>query len=93
MHKYLVIYEDNDGELLEPVIQTARQIFDTMDMSDCHGTTIKGMWLIDGYKLIECRFCDTWYDPKEPLKMAITRMYPITIEQPEPYDIGYGTDH
>ena len=93
MHKYLVIYEDNDGELTAPIIQTARQIFDTMDMSDCHGTTIKGMWLIDGYKLIECRFRGTWHDPKEPLKMAIEAVCPATPEQMEPYDVGYGTDH
>lgn len=89
-NKYLVIYKDNDGELTAPVIQTAKQIFDTMDMSDCHGETIEAMWIIDGIKLAECRFRGTWHDPKEPLKMAIEAMYPMP---PLPYDIGYGTDH
>ena len=90
MNKYLVIYEDSDGELMEPVIENARQIFAIMDMSDCHGITIKRMWLIDGCKLAECRFRGTWHDPKEPLKMVIEAMYPTP---PLPYDIGYGTDH
>lgn len=90
MNKYLVIYKDNDGALLEPVIQTARQIFDMMDMSDCHGITIERVFLLDGSKVEECRFCGTWHDPKEPLKMVIEAMYPAP---PLPYDIGYGTDH
>lgn len=93
MNLYLVIYENCDGELMTPVIESARQIFSTMDMSDCHGITIKRMWLIDGYKLIECRFRGTWHDPKEPLKMVIEAVCPATIKQMNPFDIGYGTDH
>lgn len=93
MNKYLVIYKDADGELMEPVIQTARQIFNTMDMSDCHGETIKRILLLDGSKVVECRFWGTWHDPKEPLKMMIEAMIPGTPEQMQPYDIGYGTDH
>ena len=93
MNKYLVIYKDNDGELMEPVIQTARQIFNTMDMSDCHGETIERMLLLDGSKVVDCEFRGTWHDPKEPLKMTIEFMYPTTPEQWKPLDIGYGTDH
>ena len=93
MNKYLVIYKDNDGELLEPVIQTACQIFDMMDMSDCHGITIERIFLLDGSKVVECRFWGTWHDPKEPLKMVIEPMISATSEQMEPYDVGYGTDH
>lgn len=93
MNKYLVIYEDVDGKLMEPVIQTAGQIFDMMDMSDCHGIEVKRMWLIDGCKLTGCRFRGTWHDPKKPLKMAIEAVCPATPEQMQPYDIGYGTDH
>lgn len=89
-NQYLVIFSDNYGELMQPQISTANEIFNTMDMSDCHGTTIKRMWLIVGCKLAECRFRGKWHDPKEPLKMVIEAMYPAP---PLPYDIGYGTDH
>ena len=93
MNKYLVIYKDNNGKLMEPVIQTAMQIFSTMDMSDCHGITIDRIFLLDGSKVAECRFRGTWHDPKESLKMVIEPMIPATPEQMQPYDIGYGTDH
>lgn len=89
VNKYLVIYEI-EGEICEPAIETATQIFDKMDLSDCYDITIKRIFLIDGSKVGECRFRGTWHDPKEPLKMVIEAMYPAP---PLPYDIGYGTDH
>lgn len=92
-NKYLVSYKDNDGELMEPVIETARPIFNTMDMSDCSGIRIARLWHIDGINLTECVFYDTWHNPKDPLRMEIRVMCPATPEQYEPLDVGYGTDH
>ena len=92
MNKYLVIYEF-DGELLESVIRTATDIFETMDMSDCYDITIKRIWLIKDIDLIECRFYGTWHNPKDPLRMEIRALIPSTPEQLKPFDVGYGTDH
>lgn len=92
MNKYLVIYKIDD-ELCKPVISTASEIFNKMDMSDCYPITIARIWLIKGIKLTECRFFGTWHNGKEPLRMEIRAMIPATPEQMEPFDIGYGTDH
>lgn len=87
---YFVIYEDRSGDEDEyiPVVKTAREIFDCMDMSDCHGREIERIFLIKGKDIIECRFRGTWFDPSDPLKMQIEDR-----ETEEIYDIGYGTDH
>ena len=95
MNKYLVIYEI-DGELSEPSIETASDIFGKMDMSDCYDITIVKIWLIKKINLIACQFYGTWHNPKEPLRMEIRPFIPTIPKQPEdikPYDIGYGTDH
>ena len=86
-NKYLVIYE-MDGEIAEPVIETAVKIFDKMDMDDCYDIQIMRLVLIDGIKFHYCSFFNTWHDPKDPLRMEIKNM--VTNEV---YDIGYGTDH
>ena len=86
-HKYVVIYEI-EGEICEPEIVDARQIFDKMDMSDCYDISIKRLLLVDGAKLIGCRFRGTHHDFKEKLKMKIENV--ITGEV---YDVGYGSDH
>ena len=94
MNKYLVIYEYlNEGRIAEPVIETANQIFDKMDMSDCYDIEIRRLILINGYKLTECRFLGTWHNGNDPLRMEIKAAIPATIEQMEPFDVGYGTDH
>lgn len=92
MNKYLVIYEI-DGEICEPSIETASDIFNKMDMSDCYDITIARLWLIDGVDITDCLFYGTWHNPKEPLRMEIKAMIPATPEQLKPYDVGYGTDH
>lgn len=86
-HKYVVIYEI-EGEICEPEIKTAKEIFDTMDMSDCYDISIKRLMLVDGAKLIGCRFRGTWHDLNDRLKMKIENV--ITGEV---YDVGYGSDH
>ena len=92
MNKYIVIYE-YDGELWDPRVETAKQIFGRMDMDDCYPIVIKRLWFIRGINLTECRFFGTWHNPKEPLRMEIKAMIPSTPEQFEPLDVGYGTDH
>ena len=92
MNKYLVIYK-MDGELLEPTIATAKQIFDKMDMSDCYPITIARLWLIRETRLTECIFYGTWHNGKDPLRMEIKAAIPVTLEQLKPYDVGYGIDH
>lgn len=92
MNKYLVIYEI-DGELSEPSIETASDIFQKMDMSDCYPVSIASLYLIDGINFVKCRFQGTWHNPKDPLKMQIKVVCPATKEMMEPLDVGYGTDH
>lgn len=93
MNKYLVIYKNDNGELFEPVIETATEIFRTMDTADYSGISIKRIYLIHGFYISHCVFHGVWHDSKEPLKMMIKIMCPATKEQIKPLDIGYGTDH
>lgn len=86
-HKYVVIYEI-EGEICDPEVVTASQIFDKMDLSDCYDISVKRLLLADGAKLIGCRFRGTWHNGKDPLKMQIENV--ITGEV---YDVGYGSDH
>ena len=89
-HKYFVIYEDRSGDEDEyiPVVQTEREIFNHMDMDDCHDQRIERLFLIEGRDIIECRFRGTWCDPSDPLKMTIEN-----LETEEIYDVGRGSDH
>lgn len=85
-NQYLIIYEV-EGKT-DPRIQTGREIFNTMDMSDCYDIEVARLWMISGKCLTECRFRGTWHDPKENLKMQIENI--ITGEV---YDVGYASDH
>lgn len=86
-HKYLVVYRI-EGKLTEPVIETAREIFNKMDMDDCYDIEIVKIHLLEGDTMSECWFRGTWHNPKEPLKMKI-----VDLKTHEVYDVGYGTDH
>lgn len=102
MNKYLVTYEVEDH--IFAVIETAREIFNKMDMDDCYDIRILGLtWLkeyddpqdfrIYGYPA--CEFRGTWCcrNPEtgkiDPLRMEISE---ITGDC-EVLDVGYGTDH
>lgn len=102
MNKYLVTYEVEDH--IFAVIETAREIFNKMDMADCYDTRIIGLkWLREydcpgDYKLYgypECEFKGTWCcrNPEtgeiDPLRMEIRMMFGEELL----LDIGYGTDH
>ena len=86
-HKYMVIYEC-EGEIYEPKIVTASQIFNEMDMSDCYDISVRRLTLVDGAELFECHFHGKWHDAKDPLKMKIDN-----AATGEVYDIGYGFHH
>lgn len=92
MNKYLVIYEC-DGELWNPRVETADQIFGRMDLADIYNLSIKAIHLIDGVFTTRCVFYGTWHNGKDPLRMEIKIMCPMTNEQRKPLDIGYGSDH
>lgn len=85
-HKYFVIY-DIEGELF-PTVETAIEIFNRMDMSDCYGISIKRLWLIKGDYMVAAMFCGTHHNPKDKLKMKI-----IDVITHETFDVGYGSDH
>lgn len=102
MNKYLVTYEVEDH--ICAVIETAREIFNKMDMADCYDIRIIGLkWLreyddpqdfrINGYP--ECEFKGTWCcrNPEtgkiDPLRMEIS----LIAGTCETLDVGYGTDH
>lgn len=86
-YKYLVIYELDD-DICDPVVSTATEIFNKMDMSDCYPIHVERILMIEGKELTECRFRGTWHDPNEPLKMVIENR-----ETEEIMDVGYGSDH
>lgn len=99
MNKYLVIYEI-EGEICEPVIETAKEIFDKMDMADCYDIEIICLtWLkphkdrrdfcLDLNVFPRCQFLGAWHDGNDPLKMEIRTMF----GESKTLDIGYGTDH
>jgi len=101
MNKYLVTYEIEDH--IFAVIETAREIFNKMDMADCYNIRVIVLeWLCEydcpgDYKLYgypECEFKGTWScrNPEtnriDPLRMEIRR-----VDTGEVLDVGYGTDH
>ena len=85
-NKYFVIY-DMDGEYV-PKVETGREIFNRMDMSDCYDITIVRLWLIKGDYITSARFLGTHHDRNENLKMEI-----VDTITGEVFDIGYGNDH
>lgn len=103
MNKYLVTYEV-EGKLCEPVIETATQIFNKMDMDDCYDIKIIDLkWLkkydnINDFRFFgypQCHFSGTWCckNPStgriDPLRMEIN----VITGHCETLDVGYGTDH
>ncbi len=106
MNKYLVTYEI-EGEVCEPVIETAMQIFNKMGMDDCYDISILSLRLLVPYKNRKdfyenhglypaCEFYGTWCC-KDP---QTGRIDPLRMEirrkfvdKEIVYDVGYGTDH
>ena len=103
MNKYLVTYEC-EGKIFA-VIETANEIFNKMDMSDCYDINIIHIeWLKEwesvqefrlstGYPI--CEFFGTWSckNPEtgkiDPLRMEIR----MKFGDMRTLDVGYGTDH
>ena len=86
--KYLVNYEI-EGLVTEPSIETATEIFEKMDMSDCYEIEITHIYLLlPGKPPVECIFRGTWYYWDDPLRMEI-----VDKETGDIYSVGYGTDH
>lgn len=101
MNKYLVTYEI-EGEICEPKIETATEIFNKMDMDDCYDISILDLRLLqkpenrfDVY-YPACQFFGTWSckNPEtgkiDPLRMEIRKKF---LDTDIVYDVGYGTDH
>jgi len=85
MNQYLV-EEVIEGETYFKIMNP-REIFNAMDMSDCYDITVYPYLLKPEMPPIPCRFCGTWHDGSDPLKMKIETIYGEVL------DIGYGTDH
>ena len=85
-NRYYVVYKIEDEYY--PHIESAMEIFNKMDMSDCYDISVERICLINNSKLIPCRFRNTWHDPREPLRMQIENKRNGTV-----YNIGYGSDH
>lgn len=65
---------------------TADDVFNFMDMDDCHNAFIDQIYRLDDYPR-KCKFYGTWHNPKDPLRMEIRTDYDKLLE------VGYGTDH
>ena len=86
--RYLVTYRI-EGELVDPQIETARQIFEKIDMNDCYDISINRLYLLNKEKApTQCYLRGCWHNPKDPLRMEIRNL--VTDEV---YSFGYGTDH
>ena len=86
-NNYLVTY-DIEGENYTH-IETARTIFNKMDMSDCYDISIVSLFLIrENGRVSECVYRGTWHNGKDPLLMAIQLKRGGRV-----IDEGYGTDH
>lgn len=87
MRKFAVKYEMEDDVFA--TIETARQIFDKMDMDDCYNIHILDIRIFDVDEFCEpCVFYGSWHNFDDPLRMEIRRK-----RDNEVVAIGYGTDH
>ena len=105
MNKYLVTYEI-EGEMQEPVIETAMEIFKRMEFDDCYDIKIRGLsWLkpyntyneyrmeFDPYPTCEYRgvWCNTNPDTGKTDPLRVEiRMKFGTMET---LDVGYMEEH
>lgn len=70
-------------------IESAREIFNTMDLDDCYDISINDIRMLDEEEFCEpCEFYGSWHDPSDPLRMEIRRK-----RDGEVVAVGYGTDH
>ena len=95
-HKYLVTYEIK-GEMCEPAIKTASEVFHDMEFDDCFDIKIVDIRLLrlsedDPYP--ECKYHGTWcnYDP-ETGKIDSLRVEIRTKNGNEVLDVGYQPEH
>ena len=90
MNKYLVIGKI-EGEDMEPVIKTAPEIFDMMDLDDCYDIQID-LHKVDT-RIEHCTFLGSWCCTN-PYTGKIDRLrMEIRAENGTVLDVGYGTDH
>ena len=105
MNKYLVTYII-EGKICEPVIETAIQIFNKMDMDDCYDIDILDLEWIKPWENVDewkhsphprpkCYFEGTW----SCCNPETNRIDPLRMEIRMMFgeglllDVGYGTDH
>ena len=104
-HKYLVTYEI-EGEMCEPEIKTAMEIFHDMEFDDCFDIKIRALKWLKPYKTYDeyryewtpyplCKYCGVWCN-KDPETGEID---PLRVEirlmfsDTEPLDVGYMQEH
>lgn len=104
-HKYLVTYEI-EGELCEPVIETAREIFRKMKFDDCYDIKIRDLKWLKPYKTYDeyrfelnpyptCEYKGTWCNTNP----ETGRIDPLRVEirqkfgDGEVLDVGYQPEH
>lgn len=88
MENLYFVYLRWENKRLEPFVITASALFANMSIADCSNEHITALYHLGINDIARCHFNEVWHDPKDPLKMSITRDYDNEI-----LDVGYGTDH
>ena len=87
MKKFVVKYEMEDDVWV--AVETAKEIFDRMDMDDYCDIHITDIRQFDADNFCEpCEFHGSWHSWHDPLRMEIVRK-----RDGEVVAVGYGTDH
>ena len=101
-HKYLVTYEI-EGEMCEPKIQTAIEIFNAMEFDDCYNINIRHLQWLKPYKTYDeyvscvnpyptCEYYGVWCNINPETGKIDPLRVEIRIEQ-EVLDVGYMKEH
>ena len=82
---YVTITSDGNGHY--PGLSTPDDIFENLDMQDCHGFEMRAWRVTEAGDLEPLVLRGPWHNPESPLSLAIETASGETLHS------GWGTDH